>query len=379
MTARSFSVSVPAPEALARSLSAVRADVSAPAAGLLFASGALARETGTIASIVHKVWRGVTTVIVPSAGVVTERGEIEGAAAVSGLLWKGGRVTPVVLGEAGSPSALREALAPVFGGGVGTRASTVMLFARSDFSAETLDGLKSAAPHVCLFGAGSVGGSPVVVTAAGETMSGRAAGLAIEGFAQPLVESSPACKLLTPLHTVDEMSGGLVLKLDGREALDVLSSCLSESRSAGERHEPQPVIFAALADPADDRFVMRPVRGIDVERRGVMVAPEVRIGSRMGFAIRDAASARAGLEASARSLSQKALGAAPRFAIYLTCAGRGKSLYGAPDVEARILRQRFGDLPIAGMHSAFELAPWGPGETKLALFTAVLALFRAPS
>jgi hypothetical protein len=48
-------------------------------------------------------------------------------------------------------------------------------------------------------------------------------------------------------------------------------------------------------------------------------------------------------------------------------------------VEARILRQRFGDLPIVGMHSAFEIVPWAPGEARLALYTGVLALFRSPS
>jgi small ligand-binding sensory domain FIST len=145
------------------------------------------------------------------------------------------------------------------------------------------------------------------------------------------------------------------------------------------------VVFVALADAAAegaseaDRYIVRPVRGIDPARRGVMVGPEVKPGMRLAFAVRDAAAARAGLEAAARTISQQALGAAPRFAIYLSCAGRGQGLYGAPDVEARLLRQRFGDLPIAGMHSAFEIVPWGPGEARLALYTGVLALFRSPS
>ena len=110
-----------------------------------------------------------------------------------------------------------------------------------------------------------------------------------------------------------------------------------------------------------------------------MVGPDARTGLRMGFAVRDATTARSGLEATARSISRQALGAAPRFAVYLSCAGRGQGLYGAPDVESRILRQRFGDLPIAGMHSAFEIAPWAPGEARIALYTGVLALFRSPS
>ena len=170
------------------------------------------------------------------------------------------------------------------------------------------------------------------------------------------------------------------------------------------------MVFVALAEPGDSpRYVVRPVRGIDPTRRGVMVGPEVKPGMRLAFAVRDAASARTGLEAAARTLSQQALGAAPRFAIYLSCAGRGQGLYGTPDVEARILRHRFGDLPIAGMHSAFEIVPSAPlhdggsapksphdggsapkpphdggsapkpPQACLALYTGVLALFRSPS
>ena len=140
------------------------------------------------------------------------------------------------------------------------------------------------------------------------------------------------------------------------------------------------MVFVALAEPGDSpRYVVRPVRGIDPTRRGVMVGPEVKPGMRLAFAVRDAAAARSGLQSAVSTLSRQSLGAVPRFALYLSCAGRGQGLYGAPDVEARILRQRFGDLPIAGMHSAFEIVPWGPGEARLALYTGVLALFRSPS
>ena len=114
------------------------------------------------------------------------------------------------------------------------------------------------------------------------------------------------------------------------------------------------------------------------ERRGLPRAAGHRAGAE---AVRTTlkAAAKAGVESIARRVMKQALGSAPRFAVYMSCAGRGQGLYGAPDVESRILRQRFGDLPIAGMHSAFEIAPWGPGNAKVALYTGVLALFRSPS
>jgi small ligand-binding sensory domain FIST len=220
-----------------------------------------------------------------------------------------------------------------------------------------------------------------MLSATGEIQRGRAVGLALLESAPPLVEANAACRLLTPLGRIGETSNGVVLSVGDKAALDLLSACVPELRGAGAgTGAPQPVVFAALAPPeGDDRFVIRPVRGIDPTRKGVMIGPDAQPGMRLAFAVRDAATAKSGLEAAARTLAQKALGAAPRFALYLSCAGRGQSLYGTPDVESRLLRQRFGDLPIAGMHSAFEIAPWGPGEGKIALYTGVLALFRSPS
>jgi len=394
MSARSFSTTVSTPDALARSLAAARAEVSSPAGGVVFVSGALTQEVPRVAELVRATWRNVPACVVPGAGVITERGEIEGASAASGLLWNGGRAAPFAIGEAASTGALREALA----GAAGGKPATVMLFPRSDFAADMLEGIGAAAPGVCLFGAGAVGSAAIAVGADGELLRGRASGLSLSGLAAPLVESSPACRLLTPLAPIEESSAGMVLRLGDGAALDVLSSCMPEIRGAaqGGPPQPQPVVFVALADPADPaapgkpgspgdvgappaRFVVRPVRGIDPGRRGVLVGPEARPGVRLAFAVRDAQGARAGLEAAARTVAQNAMGSAPRFAIYLSCAGRGQGLYGTPDVESRILRQRFGDLPIAGMHSAFEIVPWGPGEARLALYTGVLALFRSPS
>jgi small ligand-binding sensory domain FIST len=377
MAARSFCTMVASGEGLGRTLAGVRGEVSSPTGGVIFVTGTLTQDVAGVAEQARAAWRGVPVCVVPAAGVLTERGEIEGSPAAAGILWSGGKVQPLSLPDSTSPSALRETLGTL----VGPRAGTVLLFPRSDFSSDMLEGLGAAVPNACIFGAGTVGGAAIVVTATGEMLRGRAAGLCILGSAPPLVEFSAACRLLTPLRRIDETAGGLVLSIDGTPALELLSSCVPELRGVGAgTSAPQPVVFAALAgNEGDDRFVVRPVRGIDPTRKGVMIGPDARPGVRVAFAVRDAAAARSGLESAARTLSQKALGSAPRFAIYLSCAGRGQGLYGTADVESRILRQRFGDLPIAGMHSAFEIVPWGPGAARLALYTGVLALFRSPS
>jgi small ligand-binding sensory domain FIST len=390
MAARSFCATVTATDGLLRPLAALRSEVPSPSGGLVFVAGALAQEAPRVAELVRSMWKGVPACVVPGAGVLTERGEVEGTSAASGILWSGGAARSIGLGDAGGQDALRELLASE----VGARAATVLLFPRSDFSTEALARADGAAPVAWVFGAGTVGGPAVGVSSAGEMTRGRASGLVVTGLSAPLVEAPVACRLLMPLLPIAEVSGGLVLRLGAQTALDALSSCMPTASGSGGQGAQQ-VVFAALAEGEGARegeegegeedeeapvpFVVRPVRGVDPTRGGVMIGAEARPGMRMAFAVREAAAARAGLEAAARRVAHHALGAAPRFAIYLSCAGRGQGLYGAPDVEARILRQRFGDLPIAGMHSSFEIAPAGPGRARLALYTGVLALFRSPS
>jgi small ligand-binding sensory domain FIST len=124
--------------------------------------------------------------------------------------------------------------------------------------------------------------------------------------------------------------------------------------------------------------LIRAVQGVDPVRRGLLVSDEVKPGMRLAFAVRDAKAARDDLQNAVRDLLRDANGAAPRFGIYVNCAGRGSSLYGKPDVDLKILKARLGELPLAGMQSSFEVSEVG-GKPTLQLYTGVLGLFTSPS
>jgi small ligand-binding sensory domain FIST len=186
--------------------------------------------------------------------------------------------------------------------------------------------------------------------------------------------------MISPLRPVTRVRGPLLLEIGGEPALDVLSI-------AGANLEEQPLIFVALARSTDvescegrlPEVLLRPIQGVDPVRRGVMVSEEIAHGDWCaGFSIRDATAARADIEALSRDVLRETAGAAPRFALYVNCAGRGSSLYGTPGVDTRVLRTRLGSVPIAGFQSAFELTPYH-GSLELQLYTGVLGLFTSPS
>jgi small ligand-binding sensory domain FIST len=383
MAARSFLVASPEGDNVARALVDTLRAVPRPAGGLVFVSGQLARQANELATLLTKVWKGVPALVVPAAGILSDRGEVERTSAVGGLVWSGGRAEPVVLDTAQDP--LSEGLARAWTGlSKGLRPHTLVLFARPEAAGfESFDGPLPFAPELCVFGGGTAGGPPLSVSASAVIEASRAVGLALGGLAAPLVEVSPALRLLTSFEPIEEVAGEMLLRLGGRPALEALSAAAATLRS-GASAAPQPVVFAALAEAADlerdpPRFAVRNVRGVDPTRRGIVVGPELRVGMRCAFGVLDGPEARADLERAARRLVEASRGSAPNFGLFLTCAGRGQGLYGTPEVESRLLRQRLGDAPWLGMHSSFELAPWGPGRAKMQFFTAVMAMFRSPS
>lgn len=379
MAARSFCTSITSSDSFVRVLREARSAVPSAAAGLVFVSGG-PTPVRQVSEQLRTLWKGVPTLIIPGAGVLHERGEVEGSAAASGLLWSNGKATPFAMREStDDPVRFGNAIGAAFG----SKASSAVVFVQAEtFDPETLEGIAQTSSTTHIFGAGTVGKPPMMLSVDGDIVEAPAVGLGLSGMARPITAASGACRLLSKLEPIEEVSAGLVMRMGGQRALDLLSRCTVD-KPAGQ--EPPPVVFAALSDPQDPapdgrtQYFIRPIRGIDTTRRGIMVGNEARPGIRMAFAVRDPLAGRTELDATARFVAQNMQGSAPNFGIYLTCAGRGQNLYGTPDVEARILRQRFGELPIAGMHSAFEISPRDKRAPRLDLYTSVLAVFRTLS
>lgn len=351
---------------LGASLRRARSGVAKASAGIVFAAGIRSGQLERLASAVRDAWPGIPAVVVPASGVLSERGEVEGGPAASGLLWAGGRAEAFAVEGGALGDTLGGADAP----------STALLFPQPEaFAPEALD-LAPPAGQVQLLGGGTAGGPAVAIGGDGALRSAPFVGLALRGLARPIVDASPACRLLGSFETIDEVErSGLVLRIGGRPALEALSKSAASLDSTA-----RPQIFALVADGDDDRrFLVRPIRGVHPDKRGVVVGPDARVGRRMAFAVRDGAVARIDLERAARQVAQRASGSAPRFALFVSCAGRGRALFGAADAQTRILRQRFGDLPVAGMQSSFEIVPWSDGSARIQLYTGVLALFASPS
>jgi small ligand-binding sensory domain FIST len=373
--AKSFEVRSASIERTVAAFVTAREQVAASAAGILFASGALLDAQTLLARRLAEQRLNMPILVVGGRGVLSERGEIEGQSAATGLVWSGDNVELGAIDAYSADDGLAAGLES-FLGRVNRRGTVLLFIAPGGFSPRAIHtlGERSLGGHI--FGGGSVGNPGVVaISAGGDVVTGRAIAMALGGLGNGRIRTSYACRLLGPLRPITKARGALVLKLGDEPALDVLTRC-------GKNLEGQPLVFtvlsrdrASLTDAtARPEMLVRGVQGIDPEARGLLVSDEVKEGMLMGFGVKDASAAREDLTRVTRELSRDIAGAAPRCALYVNCGGRGAGLYGRPDVDTRILRQRFGNIPIAGMQSSFEIAPHG-SSTAFQLYTGVVSLF----
>lgn len=348
-----------------------------PAAGLVFLGGGLGDRVEEVGRVLASAGLGMPLLVAAGAGVVSERGELEGEPAAAALAFRGAG-PEAFIANAETPDDAAQLLAERLVERSGGSTPTAFVCARADaIGVDTLEPLIRARP-VNLIGAGTTGGAPVAaVDREGKLELGPLGAMLMRGLTPARVRASPACRLLTPLRPITAARGPLLLEIGGERALDVL-------KSAAENVSGQPLILTVLApettpeDTARSDLLVRGIQGVDPARGAILLAGELVVGERIAFAVRDASSARNDLELCVRELGRDAGGAAPLFGVYVSCAGRGSGLYGSPDVDLRILRGRFPEVPWVGLHSAFEIAPF-QGKANVHFYTGVVSLFTRPS
>ncbi|MEZ4227076.1 MAG: FIST C-terminal domain-containing protein [Polyangiaceae bacterium] len=371
--AASFLFSDGSPTRLAREVARLRAQVGDAGGALLFLSGDLATQLAEVARELAPALAGVPALLVSAAGVLSEAGQVEGGTAASGVLWRGGRAQTLCVSD---PDA--EACASALAGQIHDRAArsdhASLLFLGPDLAEHLTVFGRDGRGHR-IFGAGVPHASGVaVVHGDGRVEQGQAAAMVLVGLHPPKVQSAPACRVLGEPKPITLARGPLVLELGGEPALDALGRVAEGVR---DQSLLLAAVFEAGAGPEGD-YSIQPIRGVDPSRGGVVLPRSLPEGTPLGFAVRDADTAREELTRTAFGVKRELGGALPTFGLLLSCAGRGAGLYGREEFEVNLLKRTFPRMPLAGMMSAFELPPTAHGP-ELALFTAITAVFSSPS
>ncbi|HSV29392.1 MAG TPA: FIST N-terminal domain-containing protein, partial [Candidatus Omnitrophota bacterium] len=138
----------------------------------------------------------------------------------------------------------------------------------------------------------SLAGPPAQV--ADSVVSGGLSGLLLAPEIEVVAGLTQGCSPLGPSHLVTEASDGVLMKLDGRPALEVLKEDAGEliardiRRAAGYIHVGLPVPGSDTGD-----YLVRTLVGMDPRQNWLAVGDRVEVGTRLMFVRRDANAARA--------------------------------------------------------------------------------------
>jgi small ligand-binding sensory domain FIST len=203
---------------------------------------------------------------------------------------------------------------------------------------------------------------------------GGISGVMLSGDVPIATGVTQGCSLFGNRHEITRSEGSVIMQLDERPALDVFFEELGPGL-ANELNRVAGRIFAALPVPGSDTgdYLVRNLIGFDPERRLLAVGDNLRQGMHLQFARRDQETAREDLVLTARRVRGRIRGT-PRGALYFSCLGRGRNLFGENSAELRLLQRELGSVPLAGFYANGEIS-----HNRLYGYTGVIAVFGDPA
>jgi small ligand-binding sensory domain FIST len=199
---------------------------------------------------------------------------------------------------------------------------------------------------------------------------GGLSGVLFSGRVPVTTGLSQGCSLIGNRHQITACQRNVIQTIDDRPALDVFKQDIGEVLARDLRRVGG-YIFAALPIPGSDTgdYLVRNLIGIDPDQGLLAIGDLVQPGMELQFARRDAETAREDLVHMIEGLLSRLPGPA-RGALYHSCLGRGRNLFGEDAAEMQLVKRLLGDVPLAGFYANGEIS-----HHRLYGYTGVLTLF----
>jgi small ligand-binding sensory domain FIST len=243
-----------------------------------------------------------------------------------------------------------------------------------------LDGAFPAARKVGgMASGGDPNGLPNALFINGEARKSGAVGVALSGDITLDTIVAQGCRPIGSPMTITRADGNIIRELNRERPVDVLRAA-HDGLDARDKQLFRHSLFIGLEmnqgemefHPGD--FLVRNLAGVDPNSGAIAVAAEVKPWQVVQFLLRDARTAEHDLVA---QLDRYRAGAArPVGALLFSCLGRGKYLFGRPDHDTDLFRDKVGAIPLGGFFCNGEIGPVGR-QTFLHGYTSAFGLFRA--
>jgi small ligand-binding sensory domain FIST len=206
-------------------------------------------------------------------------------------------------------------------------------------------------------------------------------GVALSGPVSIRTVVSQGCRPIGERYVVTKAEHNVIHELGGVSALERLQAVFESLPREERRLAHQALHVGIVLDEHRNRFergdfLVRNLIGADRESGSVAIGDHVREGQTVQFHVRDAGSASEDLHL-LLAADRSSHTSPPLGALLFSCCGRGRGLFGRPNHDVTVIRERAGDIPLAGFFAQGEIGPVGGGNF-LHGYTASVAIFAEP-
>lgn len=205
---------------------------------------------------------------------------------------------------------------------------------------------------------------------ANDIFEGSASGVLFSPDIPVLTGLSQGCSPIGPTHTITQCERNILVELDNKPALDVFKQDIGEVLSR-ELEQVNGYIFAGLPIAGSDTgdYMVRNLMGIDPTNNLVAIGEMINIDDTIMFCKRDLTSAEEDLDRMLDHIKRR-MKTPPKAALYYSCLGRGRELFGNNSQELKKIQAALGDIPLIGFFANGEIS-----HDKLYGYTGVLTVF----
>ncbi len=204
---------------------------------------------------------------------------------------------------------------------------------------------------------------------ADKLVEGGISGLFLGPDVDVTIGVAQGCIPVGRVRMITAVENNVITKIDGDMPLKALLSDLAatDDESLGRALESLHVALPVAQSDTGD-YIVRNVVAIDADSGHIVIGERVEPGRKLFFCQRDREAATKDLASMVQKL--KARAGAVHGALYVSCCGRGPSVFESADVEVGLVQDGLGDVPLIGFYANGEIA----GD-KVYGYTGVLALF----
>ena len=213
-----------------------------------------------------------------------------------------------------------------------------------------------------------------------EVYRSGAVGVALSGNVTVDTIVAQGCRPIGRPMQVTSVNRNILTGLDDEKPIEVLQRTYSGLSTSDQRLAQQAVFLGIAMDPMNDTpqlgdFLVRNIVGGDHATGALSVAEVLREGQTVQFHVRDAATSAHDLDHMLTSYSARGPIYEETGALLFSCLGRGEYLYGQPDHDTQMFRDKVSPMPLTGFFCNGEIGPVG-GSTFLHSYTSSFGIFR---